>query len=277
MVKYTLCGATGATGRAILNHLISNPPQPQPSQEAETEPFTLNIFLRNKQKLLSQFPTLESSPPFPTQIFAGSNKDTSLWKQALSNTDVILMCIATNDSTKGMTLFSDTANAVISALRELQIEQGEEYKTPTICILRAITLNQTFNPGLDKPAILFFALRYLYDAMMESNQLYEIAAKENPGLLKIVYVDPPAIHDEEGLGGATGYRLDVEPPAQKGEADVRHDVSYADLGVAYCEIAKRREEFCGRGVVVTATGTVKTTWGRNISGLVSGMVGRVWS
>ncbi|WPB05831.1 uncharacterized protein RHO25_010485 [Cercospora beticola] len=272
MVKYTLCGATGATGRAILHHLISNPPQPESNQE----PFTLKIFLRNKEKLLTQFPTLETSPPFPIQIFAGSNKDTILWKQALSSTDVILMCIATNDSTKGMTLFSDTTQAVISALHEIQTEQGKEYKTPTILILRAITLNKIFNPSLDKPAILFFALRYLYDAMMESNQLYETAAKENPGLLQIVYVDPPAIHDEEGLGGATGYRLDVEPPVQKGEADVRHEVSYADLGVAYCEIAQRREEFRGKGVVVTATGQVRTTWGRNISGLVSGMAGRVW-
>ncbi|GIZ47932.1 hypothetical protein CKM354_001100700 [Cercospora kikuchii] len=275
MAKYTLCGATGATGRAILHHLLSNPPQPQQSFQ-DQEPFTLNIFLRNKQKLLTQFPTLESSPPFTTEIFSGSNKDTAIWKQALSNTDVILMCIATNDSTKGMTLFSDTAHAVITALRELKSEQGKEYKTPTILILRAITLNKIFNPTLDKPAILFFALRYLYDAMMESNQLYETAAKENPGLLDIVYVDPPAIHDEEGLGGPTGYRLDVEPPTQKGAADVRHDVSYADLGVAYCEIARRREEFLGKGVVITATGQVRTTWGRNISGLVSGMVGRVW-
>ena len=262
MVKYTVCGATGGTGRAILRCLLANPPQD----------LELNIFLRNKKKLLGQFPDIESKP-LSLNIFEGSNTDRALWKQALNGTDVILMCIATNESKKGNTLFSDTAEAVTGALQELQTEQQHAYKTPAILVLRAITLNEKFNPGTNSPAFLFFALRHLYDAMVDANKIYEAKAKENPGLLDIIYVDPPAIHDEEGTT-TTGFRLDTKPYNEDSAAG--HNLSYADLGAAYCEIAQRRKEFVGQGVAVTATGEVKTTWGSNMYFLAGGILGRFW-
>lgn len=264
MVKYTLCGATGGTGRSILRCLLANPPQD----------LELNIFLRNKKKLLGQFPDLETNPSFALNIFEGQNTDHELWKQALSGTDVIFMCIATNESKKGMSLFSDTSEAVTKALQELQSEKQQSYKTPSILILRAIPLNEKFNPGTNSPAFLFFALRYLYDAMIDANKIYETRVKEYPGLLDIIYVDPPAIHDENGTT-CTGYRLDVEPYNEQDSAG-GHNLSYADLGAAYCEIALRRKEFVGQGVAVTATGPVKTTWGSNMYFLAGGILGRFW-
>ena len=259
MVKYALCGATGATGKAILRALIAKPPQN----------LDLSIYIRNKSKLLSLFPDL-SSAPFSTQIFEGYNTDTALWKQSLRDVNVIMMCIASNVSKKGESRFTDTAGAVVGALEELRREQKEEYKTPSILILRASILNERFNPGLGNGGFMFFCLKHLYDDMVAANKFYEAKAKEQPGLLEYIYVDPPSIHDAEGTTGPTGYRLNTEPGNE-----ASGELSYADLGASFVEIAERREEYKGLGVSVTSTGKTKTTWPALMSFLAQGAAGRV--
>ncbi|KAK4613935.1 hypothetical protein CLAFUW4_09018 [Fulvia fulva] len=266
MVKYALCRATGATGKAILRALHA---KPLPALD-------LSIYIRNKSKLLSLFPTLESSPPFPTTIYEGSNTNTALWKQCLRDVNLIMMCIASNVSKKGETRFTETASAVVKALEELRQEQKHAYKTPSILILRASILNERFNPGLKQGGFMFFCLKHLYDDMVAANRFYESKANEVsdppglPKLLEYIYVDPPSIHDAEGTTGPTGYRLNTEPGNE-----ASGELSYADLGASFGEIAERREEYKGLGVSVTSTGKTKTTWPVLMSFLAQGAAGRV--
>ncbi|EME42674.1 hypothetical protein DOTSEDRAFT_175920 [Dothistroma septosporum NZE10] len=259
MVKYAICGATGATGKAILRALIAKPPAN----------LDLNIYIRNKQKLLSIFPNLDDAP-FKTSIFEGSNTDTALWKQCLRDVNVINMCIASNVSKKGETRFTETASALVAALEELKQEQQEKYQTPSILILRASILNERFNPGLRQGSFMFFCLKHLYDDMVAANKFYETRAAEIPGLLEYIYVDPPSIHDADGTTGPTGYRLNTEPGNE-----ASGELSYADLGASFVEIAEKREEYKGLGVSVTSTGKTKTTWPTLVSFLAQGAKGRV--
>jgi hypothetical protein len=53
-------------------------------------------------------------------------------------------------------------------------------------------------------------------------------------------------------------------------------LSYADLGAAFCEVAERRDEFAGKAVAVTATGTVNQTWRTLVGFMATGAKGRIW-
>jgi hypothetical protein len=84
----------------------------------------------------------------------------------------------------------------------------------------------------------------------------ESTSKENPDLLQVIFVDPGALHDAEGLQ-RTGHQLILTEKLVP-------ILSYADLGGAFCELAERRKDFNGKGVGVKATGRVKTSWGTNM-------------
>ncbi|EME42945.1 hypothetical protein DOTSEDRAFT_153162 [Dothistroma septosporum NZE10] len=263
MVRYALMGATGATGTAILRHLLQEPANDQ----------NVNVYVRSKAKLLDKFPDLETQAPFPTKIYEGSNTDRTVLKQCLHDVDVICMCIATNVSTPGESRFTDTANAVTDALLDLKKEQASSYKTPSILILRASILNPTFSPARKGyfESFLMYCLHHLYNNMNAANEIYEAKARETPGLLNIIYVDPPGIHDNDGTN-PTGYELLLAPPADRTPV---FNLSYADLGIAFCEIARRREEFNGKGVGVFGTGEIKLTWPILMGHLSQGLRGRV--
>ncbi|EMC96676.1 hypothetical protein BAUCODRAFT_485678 [Baudoinia panamericana UAMH 10762] len=72
-----------------------------------------------------------------------------------------------------------------------------------------------------------------------------------------ISVDLPAVMDVEGIDPSTRYELSTQKlPTQAA-------LSYADLDVAFAEIANRREEFISQGVLIGATGKVRMTWSVN--------------
>jgi len=101
--------------------------------------------------------------------------------------------------------------------------------------------------------VLRFSLEYVYADTDRACALYQATAEEDPALLDYIFCDPPALHDVDPT--PTGYVLSLTESKSV-------NLSYADLGVAFCELATRREEFKGKGVGVFATGPVRTDWGR---------------
>lgn len=246
MPTYALLGATGGTGSAILRCLLEEPPQN----------LTLNVFIRNKAKLIKAFPDLESTTAFTLNIIEGLPTESTSLQRSLKGADVVFMCIATNESKPGMSIAYDTASLVVAALQDLRKEVGASYTTPTILQLRTASLNETFvahYPWLQHKFI-FFCLHHVYEDLDRGCKLLQSAAAETPGLLDYIFADPPAIHDPDGTT-RTGHKLvfkaEDQPPC----------LSYADLGAGMCELAERREEFKGMGVGVAATGKVNETWG----------------
>jgi hypothetical protein len=262
MPVYALFGATGSTGSATLRRLISHPP----------ENLEFNIFVRSESKLLTAFPDLDRITPFKTTIVVGTPADTTATRACLQNADVVFACIGSNYSTPNISLITDTARAIISALEFHRNAQGPAYKTPTVIQLRSASLNPILNaqvPWIGQKLV-FFVFGHLYADLERACKLFASAAETSPGLLEYIWVDPPALHDPDGVV-PTGYELILEEDETQ-----RPDLSYADLGVAFCEVAERRKELMGRAVGVTATGKVNQTMGTLLGYAAAGVKGRVW-
>jgi len=257
MVVYALLGATGSTGSAILRGLISQPPTD----------LTLNILIRSKSKLLNAFPDLLGKTPFASvNIFEGTPDNATLLQECLKNADVIMACIASNYSSPDMTLCQDTAAAVISALEESKKTQGGAYKRPTILQLRSTSLNPALcahAPWMAK-TMAAYCFHYVYEDLRVACKLFE----SESDLLGYIYVDPPAIHDPDGVT-PTGYKFVIDEPQSNA-------LSYADLGAAFVELAERRGDFVGKAVGVSATGKVNLAVGKLLPFIATGLKSRLW-
>ncbi|KAI9747616.1 MAG: hypothetical protein M4579_007429 [Chaenotheca gracillima] len=262
MPTYALLGATGATGSAILRCLLAEPP----SQ------LKLNILVRSKSKLLSSFPELQKSSPFPIDVFEGPITDKTTLQSCLQDVDVIFMCIATNFSAPDTSIALDSAIAVVESLESLRQTQGSTYKTPMILQLRSVSLNKNINGGVGG-SVIYFCLYYVYSDLERACELYEAKAKAAPGLFEYISVDPPDLHDPNGTE-RTGHKL-LTPEQQKTGA-YPTSLSYSDLGGAFCEVARRTEEFAGESAMVTGTGKVNLTWGTLLGYIFQGLKSRVF-
>lgn len=266
MPRYALLGATGSTGKAVLNSLLSQQQQPPPLD------LELHILVRSKEKLLKQIPslseTLTTNQPFPIKIFEGNVTDPVNLQKCLEGAEVVFVCVAQNYGTRETSIANDTATILIESLKKLQSQQGPAYKKTTIIQNRSTTLNPALSahaPSLIH-AFVYFCLYYIYSDLERACENYQLAAKEDPQLLDYIFVDAPTLHDDPHR---TGYRL----ISDEKQSDV---LGYADLGDAFCEIASRRGELVFLGVGVSATGKVKTDWGTILRYLFFGLRTRVW-
>lgn len=260
MPTYALVGGTGSTGSAILRCLLSQPPKD----------LTLNIFVRSRSKLRQAFPDLESTTAFKTNIIEGIPSDPTAMQECLKDVDVVMACIASNYSTRGMSLIYDSATALIAALAVHRKTRGPAYKTPTIIQLRSAALHPIYKAALPWLArqVFPFCFDYVYADLERVSQLFASTVADSPGLLEYIFIDPPSIHDQDGTT-PTGYRLILNEKQEP-------MLNYADLGAAFCEVAERRREFVGRAVGVTATGAVNQTWGTLVKYMAAGAKGRMW-
>lgn len=180
------------------------------------------------------------------------------------------MCIATNDPTPGNRVAQDGAQVIIDALNNLKQEQQRAYVKPTVLVIRADPLNPDFAGHM--PALvsrwLWFVLYHIYSDLEKATNRYQNA---DPDLLDYIFVDPPALFDTESAE-RTGHRLILAGDT----GDHSAGVNYADLGAAFIELAGRKKEFAGKGVGVSATGTVREEWGTLLWYQLLGLKGRVW-
>lgn len=261
MVAYALLGATGATGAAVLRHLLSNPPSP----------LRLNLLVRSRTKLLEMFPAIEKSNNLNIQIFEGSSDDMKTVSSAIHGVDVILSCVGTNHCAPGISLVADTARTIVTALEEASTTDGQSFVKPTILQLRSVSLNPILSantPVFVRQALLF-CLHYVYADVARACDLYESVASRQPNLLDLIIVDPPAIHNPDDQI-STGYKLVLSS-----SADMSPTLSYADLGIAFCELSARRGEFLNESVGVSATGPVQENWRPLIGYILWGLKSRI--
>lgn len=258
MPTYALLGATGAAGSSVLRCLLAEPPKA----------LSLSILVRSKAKLLKLFPHLEETSSFSLKIVEGDSTDSAALQNCLAGSDVIITCVATNDSRPDTSIAYDTAAAIIDALKSLQNADQPSSVSPTILQLRAAPVNPTIKMQMPAPVrfMLWFSLHYCYADLQKAAELYAQAAKETTVLLDYIYIDPGALHDAGG-SERTGHKLCYNER-------LKPMLSYADLGAGICELAERREEFKGKGVGISSTGKVRMTWSANVGYMVNGLKNR---
>jgi len=249
MPTYALLGATGSAGSSILRCLFDEPPKD----------LGVSVLVRSKSKLLRRFPQLDKPEKLAirTRIVEGDSSDVAALRSCLEDASIIFMCVGQNGSPPGTTLYSDTAAAVIDALRAIQSQHrqaGIVYHVPTIIQLRSASLNSALASQVPRVVhrMVMFCLHHGYADIRLACNAYLAAAAEDDKLLHFTFVDPPTIHDPDGTE-RTGYKL---ISTEKQEVAL----SYADLGAAMCEVAERADEFRDQTVGVTATGKVKASW-----------------
>lgn len=260
MSIYALLGATGSTGSAILRCLLSQPPKH----------LTLNVFVRSRTKLEKAFPDLTSTTVITVNIIEGTTDDAPAMRECLKGVEVVMACIGSNSSTPKMSLIYDTTVAIVDALDAHRKNQGSAYKPPVVIQLRSASLNPVFkaaHPWVTR-TVASFCFYHVYDDLDRACKLLASSAAEPSRLLDYIFVDPPSIHDADGMV-PTGHKLIVEGKQEQA-------LSYADLGVAFYELAERRNEFAGKAVGVTATGAVNQTWGVLVGYMLTGAKSRIW-
>ncbi|BCS19621.1 uncharacterized protein APUU_20053A [Aspergillus puulaauensis] len=251
MPTYALLGATGSTGSSVLRRLLQT--------ASETDSFSVNILVRSRPKLLGMFPGLDQRRSPTVRIFQGESTNPELLDAVLHNASILFMCVGQNGSPMGMTLVQDSAVAVVDALRRQRRHQGSAC---TVIQLRSASLNPALSVQVPRLVhrLVSFCLFAGYSDLRRACEVWHDASLA--GLLQYVLVDPPTLHDADGRR-ATGHELIIAESQTI-------CLSYADLGVALCEIADRALEFQGKAVGVTATGPVRHTWGVLLGYLAQG-------
>lgn len=146
MPTHTILGATGATGSAVLRFLLSS----------EDQHRQINIFVRSRSKLLAAFPNLAKIKD--VQVFTSELSNNATLRQFLQHSDVIYNCVATNMSTRGVSVARDAADALLASLQHLRQEQVEAFRPPLLVLNRSIMLNSTLASQGPGSAIPKFAL-----------------------------------------------------------------------------------------------------------------------
>jgi len=270
MPKYVLLGATGATGSAVLRSILGDPPQD----------LQLEVIVRSEQRLRKRFPGLQTEA-IGIHIVEGQCTDPTVLRACCSSATTIFACVGANESKPGMSLVYDTANAIVTALHDIQGELGGAYQAPTVVQLRTASLNEAMSRRSPAWVTSFvkWGMYHLYLDISRACALYESLAAPKlledgsqplarAPLIKYIYADPPTVHDADGTE-CTGYKLivDEEYPSA---------ISYADLGAAMYELGRRQEEFSNQALGVVATGKPKETWNALFIAWLGVLYDRLW-
>lgn len=201
-----LLGATGKTGRVVVRNLLAD------------DHYVLNIYARSKEKLLQLFPDLERKAH--VKLFIGSINDQKLIHDLLQGVDKII-CTTGTDGLAPTTILRDTANAIVTALKQLKSE-GKLPAPPRAVWLSSSSKNERFRAQRPPPInwLIVTAFQYGYIDLQDAIDILDA----NRSLVSTLYVQPGVLIDEEG----TGYGVSVEA--------ITMAVSYDDLGAGIIEV-----------------------------------------
>ncbi|KAK0302863.1 hypothetical protein LTR82_017729 [Friedmanniomyces endolithicus] len=241
MPTHALLGATGSTGAAVLHYLLGNQP----------DDLRINIFVRNKAKLLSAFPQLENTQE-QVHVYAAPLTDHNTLVECLRGAGIIYNCIADNRSKRGMDIAQMGAAAIIEALQELQ---SESLAPPSVLVNRTMAYNTTIVDDMSafERSLAMFVLYYPYTDIKKAELMYRHEAEQRTPLLNYILMDGPTLHDSVSME-RTGHRLVLS------REKVGKELNYADFGAAWVEAASREMELRNREVAVVSTGKVRTQY-----------------
>lgn len=146
------------------------------------------------------------------------------------------------------------------------MDSASGYKPPLVIFNRSLALSTTVQLGTPAAAknMFTFAYRITFDDIREAEAIYHEAAKRN--LLALTTIDAPSIMNPESAE-KTGYELMMSGRSSPA-------INYADLGAGIVEVAQRRSEFEGKAVAVSATGSVKQSFGLGFAYMLLGLKNR---
>ena len=184
--RLALLGATGSTGRKVLQKLLQNP------NLGETR---INIYVRSRNKLENLFPSLSTDPRIT--IFEGSIKDERVIRDCLANVDTIICTLGENENIPGIYVLEDFARTTIAALSSLRSET-DHWHQPRLIMLSSATVHPKF--AAPRPAIFHWMVRYaFYKPYNDLIKAQDMLLAE-PSLVSVTLIQPNALVEEQSTG-----------------------------------------------------------------------------
>ena len=226
MPTYTILGATGKTGGALLQLLLKAPDA------------NINAYVRSKSKLQHQTPGLEQNDR--VTIFEGPISNVLLIASALTpNVDAAFCVLGLNENIPGTRIAQDTAHSVVAALCQIRTTDVT-YKPPKLIFLSSGSLNPHIYQK--HPFAHAFASRAMSNVYMDLS-LAETYLRLHESWLNMIFVQPGALVEDE----QKGYKLSLDDYAGNSPF-----LSYLDLAAGMIEMAETGE-FDGKSVTLQAT------------------------
>ena len=255
--RYAILGATGQTGRALIDHFLRKPD------------IQLGLFVRNAEKLNSQSPETTSNPR--VTIHAGALTDTNLVTSCLRDVSVVFSVLATNVNEPGTTIAQDAAKAICSALEVLRNKHEkakDAWTCPTVIVLSAAPLHPALAGHAPKIVewLMFTAFKYLYNDLIAAAAYY----KDSYPWIPTVIAQPGGL-----VASQPGDPVAEVEVNEKKQTDI---MSYADLARGMARVADEKGRWKGKGVLfevkpentVLRSRILWNVWGYVLPGLVYG-------
>jgi hypothetical protein len=219
MPTYAILGATGQTGSEIVTLLLPTTNH-------------LNIYVRSKAKLISQFPEIDSAQN--VTLFVGELHNTTVLNECIADADVILSTVAQNRNEPGCSIAQRSAFAIIQAL-----EQKRSSGTcPTVVFLASGAID-TNNPNRNDLSYRFihWGLHHIYDDLEAAVRLFQV----NPWIPLIIACPGGLIHQQTPHSVELTTDITKASPFQ----------SYVDLAKGMIEMGEQVERLNGKYVSMT--------------------------
>ena len=209
MPSYAVLGATGNTGRALLQVLLQSPDS------------YIHAYCRSKSKLLRLCPATADNKQ--VRAFEGSLEDVSLIADCIGGTRAVFLAVAIIDNMPGCTIARDTARVVIAALEKLKSESGPRVKPPKLIVLSSASLEDSFCG--DVPAfvhtVLSTAVSNLYKDLVEAERFL----RAEQSWISTTFIKPGGlVHDQQ-----KGHQISTET--------AKTPLSFLDLAAGMVEVA----------------------------------------
>jgi hypothetical protein len=210
MPTYTILGATGNCGQALLELLLKTP-------NAQ-----IKVYCRNKDKLYRLVPEVINSNK--VEIFTGSISDVDLLAKAMHGSQAVFLTATTNDNIPGCHISQDLARTVIAGLEKLRSDakEGEKVKMPRLAILSSATLDPWLSrktPWMN--AVLIRSAWHVYHDL----ELAEAYLRQHEDWVQCVYIKPGGL----SVDVQRGHRLTLDAEESF--------VSYLDIAAGMIEAA----------------------------------------
>ena len=223
MTTYAVLGATGSTGKSLIQILLQSPDK------------QIHAYCRSKEKLLKLLPNIHDNKN--VDIFEGRLDDVDLLANCIRGTRTVFLTVAVTDNVPGCTIAQDTARVVISALEKLK---AESMKLPKLVVLSSASLEPKLMSQEPKfvHSIALYAFSNIYNDLRAAEEL--LRSKE--ALMSITFIKPGGLsHDAQ-----KGHVLSTEV--------ARSPLSFLDLAAGMVEVADSDSgQYDMKNVAVIAT------------------------
>ena len=211
MPTYTILGATGKTGGALLDLLEKSPAN------------NINLYVRSKRKLMTQRPELKDAKQI--HIFEGAITDISLMKSCLSpNVDAVFATLGVNENHPDIRVNQDAAQSIVAALTEIRFENLAA-KIPKIILLSSCSLNERM--AHQDPAFLHWMLLKAFSNPYGDLALAQRFLELHKSWLNVTYMQPAGLVEDV----QKGHTLSLDKHADG-------FVSYLDVAAGMIEVAQ---------------------------------------